>query len=221
MRPQPQGSVHPFDLLAGIVLGVGEVVVEASPAEGLHQAVVAPAFAAVKVGADQVCQILEAGRVGRRRPVPQMLALAPAGRPLGVMVADGPRPAFPVVQQRRHRPVEVAGLGRQGSDEVLQLRGALRPTPARLVEKGADPLLRAHLEDLAELGLELPALVFGQLVPGREQRLRAGLAHPGNVQFPEQAPALEVAGQQPGRDLPEETPGRVVPAHRSGSEPFR
>ncbi len=62
------------------------------------------------------------------------------------------------------------------------------------------------------------AVLFGQLQPGREQRLGPGFLQAREIYVFEHPPAPEVAGPQVVRHLPEERPSRVVTRHRSSPE---
>ena len=170
---------------------------------------VAPGFASLEIGPDQVRQMLEAGRIHSRRPVSKVFSLQPMRQQLGMTDPGGAPPAIPVVQPGNHRPMTVAGLERQGLGEGTQPVGVIPPETIRLVENGPGPLLAAHLEDLPELGLQRFAPLLGQFEPSHK------------IQFTSQSTALGVVNQQIIRNLTEEAPGRVVTGHRSNPEPLR
>jgi len=58
--PQNQLPVYPFDLLLGVILGIGVEIVQPAPSRVFHQAMAATGFASLEIGAYQVCQVLEA-----------------------------------------------------------------------------------------------------------------------------------------------------------------
>ncbi|HYW77220.1 MAG TPA: hypothetical protein VFA48_11470 [Gammaproteobacteria bacterium] len=112
MRPAVEFAVHPLDTLLGVVLRVGEEVIQFAPAKRLHDAVVAPALGAVEVVADLGCQFLDAIVVNRGSPMPHVLALAPVRQRVGVVEAGGTLPAFGMVQVGDHGAVVVVGQRR-------------------------------------------------------------------------------------------------------------
>ena len=112
VRPAVEFAVHPLDTLLGVVLRVGEEVIQFAPAKRLHDAVVAPALGAVEVVADLGCQFLDAIVVNRGSPMPHVLALAPVRQRVGVVEASGALPALGMVQIGDHGAVVMVGQRR-------------------------------------------------------------------------------------------------------------
>ena len=215
MRAAFKFTIDPFGFLLRIILRIGEEVVQLTPAEGFHHAVVTPALGAVEVVENLDRQLLDAAIIHGGGLVSHVLALAPVGQRVGVVEAGGPFPALAMIQIGDHRPVIVIGQCRQDFNKVRHgLRGCLH-LPAGLVDDCPETLLAAQLEDVLKLGVHWLALCLGQRQPGVKQRIRLGILHGLEVQIAEQPLVREVTRQQGIGYLPEEIPDGVVPGHAS------
>ena len=86
-----------------------------------------------------------------RRPVRQVLALAPVDEAVGMMKPGRAFPEHLAVEEGHHRPLVVVGQCRQRSDEFIQGCGVLPQLPLRLVADSHEATLVAQIVDFAEV----------------------------------------------------------------------
>ncbi len=109
-----------------------------------------------------------------------------------------------MVEKRRHRPLEMVRQQRELFDERRTGLWVVREVPCRFVEDRPKALFATQLGDVPKLRVHLVALVVGKTKPRREQLVRLGLFHRGEIQIVEDAAGVTIAGQQTVRHLPEE-----------------
>ena len=100
MRPSCELTVHPFDAVLRVVLGVGEVIVQFAAAERLYDTILSPTLGAVEKRADDGGEVVQARVVHRGRHVRQMGALPPVRQRIRMMAQN---------QSSRHGPPSVTG----------------------------------------------------------------------------------------------------------------
>ena len=150
---------------------------------------------------------MQARVVHRGRHVRQMGALPPVRQRIRMIEERGTFPEIGVVEECRHRPLEVIRQRRKLLDEGAV--GVFVPgeMPGRFVDDGSAAFLTAQFGDVSELRVHRVALGVVQIKPCREQRVGLGLLHRGEVEVAEDTASVEIAGQQTVRHLPEEVAG--------------
>ena len=101
----------------------------------------------------------------------------------------GALPEVVMVEERRHRSLEMIRQRRELFDECRVGLHVVREVPCRFIDDGSEALLATQFGDVPQLCVHLVMLGVGQIKPCREQLVRLGLFHRGEVEIVEDSRA--------------------------------
>ena len=174
MRTTVKSPIDPLNALLRIVLRVSKEIVQVTAPKRLHHTVVATSLGMVKVTANLVGQLINAGRVHGRHLMPQVFAFAPVGQRVCMMETCCPFPERLMVQKRDHGSLKMVSVRCQLVNKSAVRQGVriLRQVEQRLVKNCPKTFLAAQLKNIAKFRIHQIALGLWQIQPQAKQRLR-------------------------------------------------